>query len=89
MRFENQAFQNESVTLDDNEFVGCTFTNCRFQYSGGEYNIDRIRFNALELTMQGPAARTVMLLRSLWANELGRQIVQGLLEPAKADAQSH
>jgi hypothetical protein len=88
MRFENKAFQNESVTLDENEFVGCTFTDCRFQYSGGEFNIDRIRFNALELTMQGPAARTVMLLRSLWADELGRRIVQGLLEPAKADARS-
>ncbi len=87
MRFENKVFQNESVTLDENEFVGCTFTDCRFQYSGGEFNIDRIRFNALELTMQGPAARTVMLLRSLWADELGRRIVQGLLEPAKADAQ--
>lgn len=88
MRFENKVFQNESVTLDDNEFVGCTFTDCRFQYGGGEFNIDRIRFNALELTMQGPAARTVMLLRSLWADELGRRIVQGLLEPAKGDAQS-
>jgi hypothetical protein len=27
-----------------------------------------------------------MLLRSLWADELGRQIVQSLLEPAKAGA---
>jgi hypothetical protein len=80
MRFENQTFQNETITIDDNEFAGCTFTDCKFLYSGGEFNIDRIKFNALELTMEGAAGRTVLLLRSLWANELGRQIVLNLLD---------
>ncbi|MGH8175440.1 MAG: hypothetical protein ACREV5_04155 [Steroidobacter sp.] len=86
MRFENQAFQNEQITLDDNEFVNCTFTKCKFHYSGGEFNIDRIRFDSLEFTVQGPAARTVMLLRSLWADEVGQRVVQGLLDPSKAGA---
>jgi hypothetical protein len=84
MRYENKTFENETVTLDDNDFIGCTFRNCRFVYAGGDFNIERIRFDALELTAEGAAARTVMLLRSLWTDELGRRLVLGLLDPAAA-----
>lgn len=80
MRFEKQTFENELVTLDDNEFIECTFVNCKFHYSGGNFNIDRIRFNSLEFTVEGPAARTVMLLQSLWANDVGQRAVRGLLD---------
>jgi hypothetical protein len=83
MRFENRAFENEAVTLDDNEYIDCTFTNCKFLYSGGDFNIERIRFDSLEFTVDGPAARTVMLLRSLWSNQLGQRAVLGLLDPSQ------
>lgn len=86
MRFENQTFTNESVTLDDNEFIGCTFNNCHFRYNGGEFNISRIRFDSMQFTVEGAAARTVMLLQSLWADEVGRRAVEGLLDPARAQA---
>ena len=79
MRFANQAFQNETVILDGNEFVQCSFNRCKFQYSGGDFNIDRIVFDSMEFTVDGPAARTVLLLRSLWANPVGREAVLGLL----------
>lgn len=81
MRFENKAFQNEVITLDDNEYIDCTFANCKFHYSGGEFNLERIRFDSIEFTVEGPAFRTVMLLKSLWRNEVGRRAVQGLFEP--------
>ncbi|MBB6095250.1 hypothetical protein HNQ60_004140 [Povalibacter uvarum] len=88
MRYEKQTFRNETVTLDGNEFIECTFAGCRFQYSGGDFNIDRIRFDSLEFTVDGPAARTVLLLQSLWSNEVGRQAVQSMLEGTakRADA---
>ena len=82
MRFEQQQFDNETIVLDDNEYVDCTFHNCKFHYSGGSFNIERIRFDSLEFTVGGPAARTVMLLQSLWAGEVGRQAVLGLLAGA-------
>lgn len=81
MRYENQTFRNETITLDDNDFIDCTFVGCKFHYSGGQFNIERIRFDSLGFTVEGPAARTVLLLQSLWANEAGRLAVQGLLEP--------
>lgn len=84
MRFENQTFANESITLDDNEFVDCSFQNCEFVYHGGEFNISRIKFDSMQFTVGGPAARTVMLLQSLWTNEIGRRAVEGLLNPAQA-----
>jgi hypothetical protein len=83
MRFANQAFRNETITLDGNEYVECSFSNCKFQYSGGEFNISKIVFDTMEFTVDGPAARTVLLLRSLWANPAGRQAVLGLLDPAQ------
>lgn len=80
MRFANQQFDNETIVLDDNEYVDCTFRNCKFQYNGGDFNIERIRFDSLEFTVGGPAARTVLLLQSLWAGDVGRRAVLGLLE---------
>lgn len=85
MRFVNQEFDNETITLDDNDYVECTFRNCTFQYGGGEFNIDRIKFDSMAFTVSGPAARTVVLLRSLWANPTGRRAVMSLLDPSQAD----
>ena len=85
MRYEKQTFRNETVTLDGNDFIECTFVGCRFQYSGGDFNIDRIRFDSLEFTVDGPAARTVMLLRSLWGSEVGRRAVESMLSAAPAE----
>ncbi|MGD9599123.1 MAG: hypothetical protein AB7G76_05955 [Steroidobacteraceae bacterium] len=82
MRFEKQEFDGETIVLDDNEYIDCTFRNCRFQYDGGEFNIERIRFDTIEFTVSGAAARTVVLLRSLWAGPAGRQAVLALLDPA-------
>lgn len=84
MRFEKQQFDNETITLDDNEYIDCTFRNCKFQYNGGEFNIERIHFDSIEFTVSGAAARTVRLLQSLWAGETGRRAVLGLLEGGAA-----
>lgn len=80
MRYENQTFRNETITLDGNHFVECTFIGCKFHYSGGDFNIERIRFDSMEFMVEGPAARTILLLRSLWGNETGRQAVQSMLD---------
>ena len=81
MRYEKQSFTNETVTLDGNEFIDCNFSKCTFEYGGGDFNIERIRFDTLGFTVSGPAMRTVLLLRSLWANEAGRKAVLSLLDP--------
>jgi hypothetical protein len=86
MRFENKVFANELITLDDNEFVDCTFTGCTFRYNGGQFNISRIAFDSMRFEMEGAAARTVLLLQSLRSNEIGRRIVEGLLDPARANS---
>ena len=59
MRYENKAFENETIELDGNDFIDCTFKNCKFVYAGGDFNIERIRFDSLELTAEGAAPRTV------------------------------
>ena len=86
MRFENKAFANEVVTLDDNEFFNCTFESCTFSYRGGDFNLSRIGFDSLQVQLEGAAARTMMLLQSLWTNEVGRRVVEQLLDPARANS---
>lgn len=85
MRFENQRFENETITLDDNEYIDCTFSQCRFEYAGGEFNIERIKFDSLQFTVSDAAARTVKLLQGLWAGEAGRGAVLGLLAGGQPD----
>jgi hypothetical protein len=36
MRRESETFENADIELDDVEFVGCTFKNCKFIYRGQE-----------------------------------------------------
>lgn len=80
MRHEKQQFTGETIQLDGNDYIDCSFDKCRFVYGGGEFNIERIRFDEMEFTVEGPAARTVMLLRALCASPAGRQAVLGLLQ---------
>lgn len=80
MRYEKQEFVGENIRLDDNEYIDCTFTKCKFAYGGGPFNIERIRFDELEFTVEGPAAQTVMLLQALCQGEAGRRAVFGLLQ---------
>lgn len=84
MRYDKQEFVDEAIRLDDNEYIDCTFTNCRFSYGGGDFNIERINFDTLEFTVDGPAARTIQLLQALCQGEAGRRAVIGLLQSGAA-----
>lgn len=84
MRFENRQFNDETITLDGNEYIDCEFIQCRFEYAGGQFNLERIKFDTLQFTVSDAAARTVMLLQSLWAGEVGRRAVLALLEGEQA-----
>lgn len=33
MRYENRNFENETLTLDGNEYIGCTFKDCTMVYA--------------------------------------------------------
>lgn len=37
MKFKDHAFVDEKVSLDGNQFYGCTFTGCSLVYAGGAH----------------------------------------------------
>src|SRR4051794_22980659 len=77
-----ETFTSQTVHLDDNSFVQCTFANCYLVYSGGgpptliSNNID-----GCEFILEGAARRPLAYLGVLWlaGNEM-RQIVQDFLD---------
>lgn len=44
--FRHLMFQNETVTLDGNHPIDCTFSNCSLDYSGGPVILEQTHFGA-------------------------------------------
>jgi hypothetical protein len=65
MKFEN--FNGETVDLDYNEFVSCTFRNCTLIYRGGNAPIlTGNSFNNFSFVFAGAAGTTLAFLTSLY-----------------------
>lgn len=66
MRFEGQEFRNRTLTLDGNEFIGCTIVGCVLRYRGTtEINLSGCHMGSNEFSYDGPAANTVRALQAL------------------------
>ncbi len=82
MRYENQTFVAEDVTLDGNEFEGCTFVDCSFWiYASGEATI--LRGAAItgkaRFVYGGPAERFIKRLADFYrADEKKRALIEQL-----------
>jgi hypothetical protein len=64
-RYENQAFENQHVVLDDGVYVNCKFKNCSLEYSGGDVYVQNCQGEGCQLIWRGAAQRTVLLLQGL------------------------
>ncbi len=63
MRYENQAFENQTLVLDGNEYIGCTFKNCTLVYSasGQGGNIEPLSAEGLQIQYEGAAKVAIEL----------------------------
>lgn len=95
MRFENQTFENQDVTLDENEFIGCSIVDCRLTFYGGRFRIENTQFTGrIAGGVGGNAANTLEFLRLLHGIDPGLvgQLLQldnkrvELVAPRKAGA---
>jgi len=65
----NQAFRDETLSVDGNEYVGCTFTDVVFVYGGGALpTFTKCLFSDVALQFEGAAASTLKFLNGLAAN---------------------
>src|SRR5262245_23133366 len=66
MRTEGCTFENESVDLDGNEFIDCTFLNCTLHYRGGALPmIIGCSFDRPTFDFRGAAENTKAFLTAL------------------------
>jgi hypothetical protein len=68
MNFSNQTFRDETVNLDGNSFVGCTFVRCVFVYNGvGPVNLADNNIQSPRFVFSGAAASTIDFMSKLYA----------------------
>jgi hypothetical protein len=65
--FKGETFENETIKLDGNEYIDCTFRECEFVYAG--YGPVIMRGNKIfgyKLTFIDSAQRTLNLMEVLY-----------------------
>lgn len=87
MTFHEHTFENETVNLDSNEFVGCEFIDCTLTYAGGEVaRMAHCSFNVMPpIIFTGCAWNTLNVLRALYHGGF-RPVVEQTLNDIRADA---
>jgi hypothetical protein len=67
MRFENQTFTQDTA-VDYNEFVNCTFRNCRIIFHGGEFSFSgTVNFERVAFGLGYAASNTLTFMKFLRA----------------------
>jgi hypothetical protein len=67
MEFRNQRFEDTTVDLDGNAFVGCTFTRCKLRFRGtAPPSIMNCSFNSSGWAFDGAAGLTVEFLHQMF-----------------------
>ena len=66
VKYSGRTYEKETVTLDGNEFVDCTFTECRLVYSGsGPVGLSGCQVRESMFYFEGAAGNAVAFLDAL------------------------
>lgn len=72
---ENKTFNNETVHVDGNSYIGCTFTRSTLVYSAGEIpEFANCEFDRVTLDFDGAAQNTMTFLSGLYRGGFERGI---------------
>lgn len=65
--FENSSFQSDRIHIDGHSYKNCKFKGCEIIYSGGDLpSVVGCEFHETKWTMDGAAARTLLMLKSVY-----------------------
>ncbi|WP_186111288.1 hypothetical protein [Burkholderia gladioli] len=64
------------VTLDGNQFEGCTFEGCTVMFGGGEFAAMHCNWHAPKIVMFGPALGALSFIRSFGQMQGGAELVE-------------
>jgi len=76
----NQLISDQSIVVDEDEYIGCTFTRCQLIYKGGGLPmLVNNSFKECQWNFDGPAARTVQFMAALYIAG-GRAVIEATIE---------
>lgn len=64
-KFKECSFQNSTVVLDGNEYIGCNFKECRIVVTRGNFTLKDSTFDTCKFEFGGEAANIRSLLMGL------------------------
>lgn len=66
-QYEGANFANETVVLDGNDYVNCTFTNCEIVFRAtASVSLNGVNFTDCRWTFDGPAGMTINFMTALY-----------------------
>jgi hypothetical protein len=79
--YTDQHFENQTVHVDGNRYVNCTFDLCKLVYSGGDQPYLKYTTTDCYWTLDGAAKRTIEFLAVMYHSEpRGRKFVEHIIE---------
>lgn len=67
MLFKEMTFKNQTLQLDGNEYVGCSFERCSLTFRGEDSStLDNCSYVDVDFNFDGPAKATLDFLQSLY-----------------------
>ena len=79
MIHEKKVYTDETVTIDNNEYIMCTFNDCEIVYAAtGHVGLQSCVFNNVKWRFTGAAANTIAFLTGLYqgAGASGQQLIE-------------
>jgi hypothetical protein len=78
--YTQQTFTGQRIVIDGHRYENCTFKNCDVVFQGGPPpNFLNCHFDAPQFSFDGPAASTVLFIRSLIADPGMAPVIRDLL----------
>jgi hypothetical protein len=81
MIYENENFENVTVTLDGNTYRQCSFKEVQLEYSGGPVEMADCRLDRFSFAFGGDLSRGLFTLYQLFGTEGMLQIIRGFTDP--------
>jgi hypothetical protein len=86
-RFDNEVFENRTVLIDGNEYVGCEFTTCTIEFRAtARPQLINCHFAGCRWSFNGPAADTIRFLTALYSN--GDPVLQAVVDQTLANVRT-
>ena len=58
-----KTFRDQTVVMDDKNYVQCTFQKCEIVYTGGDFSWVNSKFEDCKVTITGNAGKTLAFMQ--------------------------